>query len=68
LGEVEVDVIQEVLELEGLGDSEGFLEVGAGDGVEALGLVESSDVLVGQSDTLLVVYAFMDGEGFLVGF
>jgi hypothetical protein len=28
LGEVEVDVIQEVMELEGLGDGEGFLEVG----------------------------------------
>jgi hypothetical protein len=50
LGEVEIDVIQLVLEPEGLGDGEGFLEVGAGDGVEALGLVESSDVGVGQSD------------------
>jgi hypothetical protein len=67
LGEVEIDVIQDVMELEGLGDGEGFLEVGASDGVEALGLVESSDVGVGQSDSPLVVYAFMDGEGFLVG-
>ena len=37
MGEVEIDVIQLVLEPEGLGDGEGFLEVGAGDGVEALG-------------------------------
>jgi len=56
------------MELEGLDDGEGFLEVGASDGVEALGLVEHSDVVVGQSDTLLVVYAFSDGEGFLEGF
>jgi hypothetical protein len=68
LGEVEIDVIQIVLEPERLGDGEGFLEVGAGDGVEALGLVESSDAGVGQSDSPLVVYAFLDGEGFLVGF
>ncbi len=51
-----------------MGDGEGFLEVGASDGVEALGLVESPDAVVGQSDSLLVVYTFMDGEGFLVGF
>jgi hypothetical protein len=47
LGEVEIKVIQVVVEPEGLGDSEGFLEVGAGDGVEALGLVERTDVGVG---------------------
>jgi len=68
LGEVEVEVIQLVMEMEGMGDGEGFLEVGAGDGVEALGLVESSDAGVGQSDSPLIVYAFTDGEGFLVGF
>jgi hypothetical protein len=68
LGEVEVEVIQLVLEPEGLGDSEGFLEVGAGDGVEALVLVESPDVGVGHNDSLLVVYALLDGEGFLEGF
>jgi hypothetical protein len=64
LGEVEVDVIQLVLEPEGLGDGEGFLEVGAGDGVEALGLVESSDVGVGQSDSPSVAYTFTDGRAF----
>ena len=68
MGEVEIDVIQLVLEPEGLGDGEGFLEVRAGDGVEALGLVERADVGVGQSDILLVTYIFIGGEGFLVGF
>jgi hypothetical protein len=65
---VEVEVIQEVLEPEGLGDGKGFLEVRAGDGVKALCMVESSDADVGQSDSPLIVYAFTDGEGFLVGF
>ena len=68
MGEVEVDVIQVVVEPKGLGDSEGFLEVGAGDGVEGLGLVEISDVGVGQSDSVLVAYAFKNGEGFLIRF
>jgi hypothetical protein len=69
LGEVEIDVIQEVLEPEGLGDGEGFLEVGASDGVEALGLVESSDV--GRRTERFPRWSFMrssDGEGFLEGF